>query len=101
MVKNRNPVIVIILSIITFGIYGLYWLYSTKNEMNELKAGIPSFILAIIPIINIYWLYKYSGGTAKVAGKDETTGLVYFILWLVFFPAAMIITQIELNKMAK
>lgn len=100
MVKNRNPILVIIFSIITLGIYGIYWLYSTKKEMNELGAGIPTLWLIIIPLVNIYWLYKYSMGTAKVAKKEDSMGLIYFILWLVFSPVAMILTQIELNKLA-
>ncbi len=100
MVKNRNPILVVVLSIITIGIYGIYWLYSTKKEMVELGASIPTFWLIIIPIVNIYWLYKYSVGTAHVAKKESSMGLIYFLLWLVFAPAAMILTQIELNKLA-
>ncbi len=100
MVKNRNPILVIIFSIITLGIYGIYWLYSTKKEMNELGAGIPTLWLIIIPLVNIYWLYKYSMGTAKVAKKEDSMGLIYFILWIVFSPVSMILTQIELNKLA-
>lgn len=69
--------------------------------MVELGADIPTFWLFIIPIVNIYWLYKYALGTAKVAKKENNTGLIYFILWIVFAPAAMILTQIELNKLAK
>ncbi len=100
MVKKRNPILVIIFSIITIGIYGLYWMYSTKKEMVELGAEIPTFWLIIIPLVNIYWLYKYSVGTARVAKKEDNMGLIYFILWIVFSPVSMILTQIELNKLA-
>lgn len=100
MVKNRNPIIVVILWIITLGIYGIYWLYSTKKEMNELGAEIPTFWLFIIPIVNFYWFYKYSMGTAKVAQKEGNMGLIYFILWIVFAPVSIILTQIELNNLA-
>lgn len=101
MVKKRNPILVIIFSIITLGIYLVYWLYSTKKEMVELGADIPTFWYIIIPIANIYWLYKYSIGTAQVTKKENNMGLIYFILWIVFSPAAIILTQIELNKLAK
>ena len=100
MVKKRNPILVLIFWFVTIGIYGIYWLYSTKKEMNELGAGIPTFWLIIIPLVNIYWLYKYSMGTAKVAKKEDSMGLIYFILWIVFAPASIILTQIELNKLA-
>lgn len=39
-------------------------------------------------------------GTAKVAKKEESMGLIYFILWIVFSPVSIILTQIELNKLA-
>jgi hypothetical protein len=100
MAKKRNPILVIIFWIVTIGIYGIYWLYSTKKEMVELGAKIPTYWLIIIPIVNIYWLYKYSLGTAQVAKKEGSMGLIYFILWIVFSPAAIILTQIELNKLA-
>ncbi len=99
MVKKRNPILIVIFAIITLGIYGLYWLYSTKKELVELGASVPTFWLIIIPIINLYWFYKYTKGVAHVA--KNSMGLVYFILWLVFFPIAMILIQIELNKFVK
>ena len=101
MVKNRNPILVIIFTIFTFGIYSLYWAYSTKKEMVEQGADIPTFWLIIIPLVNIYWTYKYSMGAAKVAKKEDTMGYIYFILWIVFAPAAMILIQIELNKLVE
>lgn len=39
-------------------------------------------------------------GTAKVAKKEDSMGLIYFILWIVFSPVSIILTQIELNKLA-
>jgi len=38
MVKYRNPVLVILFSIITLGIYGIYWLVSTTNELRRLAS---------------------------------------------------------------
>lgn len=99
MVKHRNPILIVIFTIITLGIYGIYWLYSTKKELVELGASVPTFFLIIIPIINIYWVYKYAKGVAHIA--KNSMGIIYFILWLVLAPIAMILTQIELNKFAK
>ena len=101
MVKQRNPALVAILGLITFGIYALYWLYSTKKELVEKGAQIPTFILIIIPIANIYWLYKYSVGAAQVLRKKDNTGLVWFILFLIIFPVGMYLVQKELNTLAK
>ena len=61
MVKHRNIFLVYLFSIITFGIYALYWMVSTKNEINSLGAKIPTAWLLIVPIANLYWIYKYYG----------------------------------------
>jgi hypothetical protein len=98
-ITQRSPVAVIILTIVTFGIYGLYWIVSTKRELNGLGANIPTSWLLIIPIANLYYFYKYSEGFATYVKKDNNA-ILWFLLWLVIAPVAMIITQIELNKLA-
>lgn len=98
-IKKRSPVAIIILSIITFGIYSLYWLVKTKNEFNSLGASIPSAILIIIPIANIYFMYKYAEGFSNYVKKDNNA-ILWFLLYLVISPVAMILFQIELNKLA-
>jgi len=52
--KKRNPLAVVLLSIITLGIYDLYWLVKTKKVLNEkTKHHIPSIWILIAPIIII------------------------------------------------
>jgi len=99
MVKERNIFLVYLFCIITFGIYGLYWAVKTKGEMNEQGANIPTAILIIIPIANIYWLYKYAEGFATQIKKDDNTILWFLLFWFVgiIMPA---IVQMELNKLA-
>ena len=99
MVKKRNCILVILLSIVTCGIYTLYWMISTKNEMVELGADIPTAWLIIIPIADIYFMWKYSQGVDNIS-NGAMSGVLVFILWIVFFPAAMFVTQTELNKHA-
>jgi bacteriorhodopsin len=99
MIKHRNIFLVYLFSFITFGIYALYWTVSTKNEMNRLGAAIPTAWLIIIPIANIYWMYKYCEGFALYVKKDNNT-ILWFILDLfvgIIMPA---IVQSELNKLA-
>ncbi len=99
MVKHRNVVLVYLFFMITFGIYGIYWLVSTKNEMNSLGAQIPTGWLLIIPIANIYWVYKYCEGFAQYVKKDNNA-VLWFVLYIfvgIIMPA---IVQLELNKMA-
>ena len=100
MVQERNPIMVLILTLCTFGIYGIYWVITTKNEMNELGAEIPTAWLILVPIVNIWWMYKYCEGWEQVT-KSETSALMVFIVYIVFAPIAIWIVQDNLNKIAK
>jgi PKD repeat protein len=99
-IKKRNIFLVYLFSIITFGIYAIYWFVVTRNEINKFGAQIPTPWLLIVPIANLYWLYKYAEGfSAKVKGDNNT------ILWALLFIFVGIITpgivQSELNKHAQ
>jgi len=77
---QRSPVVVFLLTCVTFGIYGIYWLVSTKNEMNQrFNTGIPTGWLLIVPIANLFWLWKWSQGVEKATGFGAA---VCFILYL-------------------
>jgi hypothetical protein len=54
--SKRNPIAVLILSIITLGIYGIWWFVTTKGEMVAKGAEIPTCWRMIIPIVNWFWL---------------------------------------------
>ena len=100
MIEKRNLVVVFILTVFTFGIYSLYWFYKTKEEINSLGADIPTFWLAIIPVANLYWTYKYCEGFSKYVEKDSNA-VLWFILYLLIPIVAMLIFQSDLNKLAK
>jgi len=97
--SRRSLIKVYVFGIITLGIYFIFWLIKTKNEMNSLGAEIPTAWLLIIPIANIYWLYRYAEGFSKVIKKDNNPGLWFILFWLVpiIIPA---IVQSEFNKIA-
>jgi hypothetical protein len=99
-VKRRNPALVIIFSILTFGIYGIYWFVKTKGEINSMGANIPTAWLMIIPIANLYFLYKYSEGFCNFVKKGDNI-ILWFLLFFLISPLAMILVQIELNKYAE
>ncbi len=98
-IKHRSPVAIIILTIITFGIYAIVWTVKTKNEINSLGARIPTAWLLIIPIANLYFWYKYCEGFSTQVKKDNNT-ILWFLLFIVICPVAMILVQIDLNKLA-
>ena len=99
-VKYRNPVLIVVLTIITFGIYGIYWTVKTKEEINGLGAEIPTAWLLIVPIANLYFAYKYAEGFSNNAKKDNNA-ILWFLLYFFVAPIAMILVQVELNKLAK
>jgi hypothetical protein len=97
--KHRSPAAVLILSLVTFGIYGIYWEVKTKMELARLGAEIPTAWLLIIPIANLYWIYKYAVGVEKVSG-GKTSAVLVLILMLLLSVVGMAILQSEYNKMA-
>ncbi|MBQ2623458.1 DUF4234 domain-containing protein [Candidatus Saccharibacteria bacterium] len=99
MIKNRNIVAVYLLTIFTLGIYSIYWQVKTKEEIKSLGADIPTAWLLIVPIANIYWLYKYAEGYSSYVKKDNNGILWFIVFWLIpiIMPA---IVQSDLNKFA-
>jgi len=97
-IQERNVVLVYVLGFITLGIYFLYWYIQTKREINEnFGASIPTCWLLIIPIANIYWIFKYAEAYSIYVLKDDNTALwaLIFILVGIIVPA---LVQMELNK---
>lgn len=97
--KHRNPIAVILLSLITFGIYGLYWEVKTKGEMNARGAAIPTAWLIIIPFVNIWWLWKYSEGVEKVTNGKMSTVIAFVLLFVLGYIGAGVI-QDSFNKVS-
>lgn len=99
-IKRRSPALVLILEVITFGIYGIYWIIRTKEEINSLGADIPTVWLLTIPVVDIYFFYKYAEGFSTFVKKDNNV-VLWFLLLLFLCPVAMVIIQAELNKLTR
>lgn len=96
-IKNRNIVAMYVLFVITIGIYGIYWYVKTKDEINSMGADIPSGWFIIIPIANLFWLYKYYEGFSIYVKKDNN-GILWFLLHFAVGIILPAIVQSELNK---
>ena len=94
---KRSVVAVIVLSVITFGIYGIYWFVTTKNEMVYRGASIPTSWLVIIPILNIYWMWKWSEGVDHVT-QGKLSAAVTFLLVFLLGVIGVAIVQASFNK---
>ncbi len=63
-------------------------------------AGIPTAWLIIIPLINFYWLWKFSEGVGKVT-RGAMSGAVAFILLFFLSVIGMAIVQSSLNRVPR
>jgi hypothetical protein len=97
--QKRSVAMVVILSIITFGIYALVWMVKTKNEMNTQGANIPTAWLIIVPVVSIWWMWKYAGGVEHVT-RGKSSQVIAFILMFVLGVIGMAIIQDAFNKVA-
>jgi len=98
-IKRRNVVVVYLLMFITFGIYGIVWIVKTKGEINSLGGQIPTSWLIIVPIANIFFVWKYCEAFSINVKKDNN-GVLWFILYILIGIIMPAIVQTELNKYA-
>ena len=98
---QKSPVTVWILSIITFGIYGILWLRACKHEMNaKYNAGIPTTFLLIVPIANLFYMWKWAGGAEKANG-GKYSQVIAFLLFFVPFAFGIFLHQSAFNEAAQ
>jgi len=88
LIKKRNLVVISFMLVLTFGFYGIYWLVSTKREINSVGGDIPNSFLMFVPVIGLYWVFKYFENFAVHIQNKHAAGL-YFIIYLV--SSAMVI----------
>ena len=94
--KVRSPLVVILLSIITFGIYAIYWHYEMFKETNEFDnegvTGLVGLLLSIFCTIVVIFMIPWQiGETRKRAGLPEGINAIYglwvllpFVGWIVW-----------------
>jgi len=95
--KQRSPVAVALLPFVTFGIYSIYWTVKTKIEMNENGQTIPTAWLILIPLVNIWWYWKYSEGVGNIT-NEKISGVLAFILLMLLGSIGQAIIQDSFNK---
>ena len=68
----------------------------TKGEMNNSGAEVPSAWWIIVPIVNIWWMWKYSEGVEKVT-NEKLSGVLAFILLLLLGSIGQAVIQNSFN----
>lgn len=85
-IKHRSLLGVFLLNCITLTLYQIYWFFITKTEMNVVNSSenkVPFFLWFFIPIINIWWFYRFCKAISVV-----TKGALN--KWLAFFAPVII-----------
>lgn len=89
----------IILNLIFPFIYHYYWLIKTKHEMVAQGAEIPTSVLAFIPFVNYYWLWKWSVGADHVTRGKMSAGVSFLLMALLGFIVGPAILQATFNEL--
>ena len=109
--KRRDPVVAILLSLVTCGIYGIIWFISLNDDAkqlandNEAPSGGIAILLGLVTcgIYLIYWNYKMGKRVYEIQLKNNVPATDNSILYLVLSLFGLsivnyILIQIELNK---
>lgn len=106
----RNPILVLVFSIITCGIYFLYWIYATSNDIKNYlnDSNINPVLELLISIIcfpyMFYWFYKYAKlvstvqQTAGIEQPEDNSVLCVILPFLGLSVVSALIIQSGLNK---
>jgi hypothetical protein len=100
IIKQKNVFLVYLFMVITFGIYSLVWYVKSKRDMNALGAQIPTSWLMVIPVVGIFWFYKYCEGYGDHVKKNGSGLTLFAITFLLGGLVTPFIVQSELNKHA-
>lgn len=102
--KKRNPLTVILLSIVTLGIYDIYWLVQTKKILNEkTRHHTPSIWLLYLPVLILIAGYGLMIG-AGASGDSSSAGgvaILSVILILLGFISLFVMSFIWFFKFSK
>ena len=113
--KIRNPIVVVVFTIITLGIYQVFWWYYANRELadygrargtNELGDNPARSTLALFPgaflIVPAIWTtvttFKRIQAAQRLTGETPINGWLGFVLALVFSPALIGYMQSGLNS---
>ena len=103
MIKRRELLMQVLLTIVTLGIFSIYWFYVTSKEMIEYKRldqnAVLWLVLGFIPVIQLYAWYKH-GEAVEALTDGSINKWLMLLLWIFFIPAVWLITHLELNKRA-
>ena len=111
MLKNRNIVTVILLSLVTCGIYGLYWIYTTAQELEDAGRSGSSMSPTVLLIVCLFFPYvgyllfgmaadqNLNNVRAQRGMPTVDNKVLYMVLGFVIPIVLVILVQNEINKL--
>lgn len=81
-IKHRSLLGVFLLNCVTLTLYQIYWFFITKTEMNVVNSRqykIPFFLWFFIPIINIWWFYRYCKAVEAITKGQLNKWVAFFL----------------------
>lgn len=95
----RSPIVVFLLTLVTLGLYMFYWMAMTKDDLNVRGADVPTAWLQVVPLVNLWWLWRYCGGV-EIATEGQTSQVLAFVLLLLLPGIGMAVLQSGYNRYA-
>jgi hypothetical protein len=112
-VKIRNPFVVFVWSLVTFGIYYVVWYYKVNRELRDasgvnvspgvaLLAVTLGWFILVPPFVSWYRTFVRIGAAQRDAGvtseASPVLGFILFVIAVFLLPVEVIYAQDELNK---
>ena len=86
---QREPIMVILLGIITCGIYFYYWWYVTTQDINKTlgEERMNPMLLLILSFVTcglafFYWMYQVDKALVEIGQRDQVPYNSNFMLWI-------------------
>jgi hypothetical protein len=113
-VKIRNPLLVFLWSLVTFGIYYVVWYYKINRELRDasgidvspgvaLLAVTLGWIILVPPFVSWYRTFERIVEAQRSAGLTQEAspilGFILFVLAVFLVPVEVVYAQDELNKL--
>jgi hypothetical protein len=88
-----------LISVLTAGLFGISWFVRSRREMvKNFNADIPPSWHLIVPILNLIWFWKWSGGVQTSTG-GKLSQIVAFLLCAFLGIIGMLIVQNTWNSL--
>lgn len=113
MIKEKNVVVSLLLSIVTCGIYSLYWMCTITEDVDTIaenpnkRNGALVILLTIVTcgIYGFYWWYqngKMMEEANQKKGVSGSSNSVLFLILSIFGLAVVnsVLVQLDINKYA-